>query len=67
MTEHTLTTQEVKNGYIQRGGKPEHFDEWLRQVKAEAVADFASNPYHAELVRVGVPFSLTTYRALGLV
>ena len=52
---------DLKNRY------PEHFDEWLQRVKAEAVADFASDPRHAELVRVGVPFDLTTYKTLGLV
>lgn len=36
------TTQEVKNGYLQRGGKPEHFYKWLRRVRAEAEADFAN-------------------------
>lgn len=36
------TTKEVSKGYIQQGGKPEHFYKWLRRVRAEAVADFAN-------------------------
>ena len=29
MSEYTPTTNDIQNGYIQRGGKPEEFDRWL--------------------------------------